>query len=66
MGQVGEEWDDWDAFDIESWERQEDERALSPAGIAAQNDHLLRRYRVSATPPTPWPRRGGIGPRCWP
>lgn len=36
--------EDWDDFDIEEWEHQEDERALSPAGIAQQNDDLLRQY----------------------
>ena len=36
---------DWDEFDVSEWERQEEERALSPAGIAAENASLLRRYR---------------------
>lgn len=42
---MGEPEDDWDEIDLEDWERREDERALSPAGIAGQNDGLLRRYR---------------------
>ena len=37
--------DDWDEFDVSEWERQEEKRALSPAGIAEQNASLLRRYR---------------------
>jgi hypothetical protein len=36
---------DWDETDMEDWRLREDERALSPAGIAEQNDGLLRRYR---------------------
>lgn len=42
MGEIGEAWDE---IDIEERERQEEEHALSPAGIAEQNDGLLRRYR---------------------
>lgn len=37
--------DDWDEFDLEEWQRREDEYDLSPAGIAEQNNLLLRRYR---------------------
>lgn len=36
--------EDWDEIDVWEWERQEEERALSPAGIAEQNEWLLRRY----------------------
>ena len=36
---------DWDEIDFEDWRLREDEDALSPAGIAEQNDGLLRRYR---------------------
>jgi len=36
---------DGDASDFEDWRLREDEQALSPAGIAQQNDGLLRRYR---------------------
>ena len=36
---------DWDEIDPEDWRLREDEHALSPAGIAEQNDGLLRRYR---------------------
>jgi len=42
---TSDDWDELDGFDLEEWERQEEERALSPAGIAEQNNHLLRRYR---------------------
>ena len=42
MGEFG---DDWDEIDFEERERQQEEHALSPAGIAEQNDGLLRRYR---------------------
>ena len=42
MGEIEE---DWDEFDVEAWERQQEEHALSPAGIAEENDNLLRRYR---------------------
>lgn len=42
---MGEPEDDWDEFDVSEWERQEEERALSPAGIAEENAMLLRRYR---------------------
>ncbi len=42
MGEIGEAWDE---IAIEEWERQEEEHALSPAGITEQNDGLLRRYR---------------------
>jgi len=31
--------------DLEDWRQQEEDHALSPAGIAEQNDSLLRRYR---------------------
>ncbi len=41
---MGDAEDDWDETDIEEWERREDERALSPAGIAEQNSLLLRQY----------------------
>jgi hypothetical protein len=37
--------DDWDDTDLEEWESREEERALSPAGIAEQNKLLLRQYR---------------------
>jgi len=37
--------DDWDETDLEDWESREEERALSPAGIAEQNKLLLRQYR---------------------
>jgi hypothetical protein len=37
--------DDWNETSFEDWERQEEEHALSPAGIVEQNDGLLRRYR---------------------
>ena len=36
---------DGDDFDFDEFQRQEDEFALSPAGIAAQNRFLLRHYR---------------------
>lgn len=36
---------DWDEADFEDWRLREGEHALSPAGIAEQNDGLLRRYR---------------------
>lgn len=36
---------DRDEADFEDWRLREDEQALSPAGIADQNDSLLRRYR---------------------
>jgi hypothetical protein len=36
---------DWDEAEFEDWRRREDEQAFSPAGIAEQNDGLLRRYR---------------------
>lgn len=42
---MGELEEDWDEIDFEEWERQEEEHALSPAGIAEQNNGLLRRYR---------------------
>ncbi len=42
---MGEFEEDWDDIDFQKWERQEQERALSPAGIAEQNRGLLRRYR---------------------
>lgn len=42
MSEFGE---DWDEEDFAEWERREDKRALSPAGIAEQNDGMLRRYR---------------------
>lgn len=42
MSTSGQEWDISDPAESE-W--REDRRALSPAGIAAQNDHLLRQYR---------------------
>lgn len=44
FGQDGDE-ENWDEIDFAEWERQEDERAVSPAGIAEQNDGMLRRYR---------------------
>lgn len=37
--------DEWDEMDLEAWERQEEEKALSPAGIAEQNNYLLRHYK---------------------
>lgn len=37
--------DDDDEIDIEEWQRQEDERALLPAGIAEANGYHIRRYR---------------------
>ncbi len=37
--------DDEDSFDPEEWEQREEEHALSPAGIAEENEGLLRRYR---------------------
>ncbi len=43
MGGIEE---DWDENDFEDWERREEEHALSSAGIAEQNDGLLRRYRT--------------------
>jgi hypothetical protein len=42
MSQIDE--DDWSGTEFEDWERQEEERALAPDGIADQNDGLLRRY----------------------
>lgn len=36
---------DRDETEFEDWRLREDEQALSPAGIAEQNDGLLRRYR---------------------
>ena len=42
---MGELEEDWNEIDFEDWERQEEEYALSPAGIAEQNGGLLRRYR---------------------
>ena len=42
MGQIEGDGDD---IDIEDWDRQEEEHALSPTGIAEQNEHMLRRYR---------------------
>lgn len=47
MSEFEEDWDeeDWDEEDGAEWERREDKRALSPAGIAEQNDGTLRRYR---------------------
>ncbi len=41
---VGRE-QDWNEGEFEDWALREDEHALSPAGIAEQNDSLLRRYR---------------------
>lgn len=35
----------WDELDFEDRQAQEDERALSPAGIAEQNNGLLHQYR---------------------
>ncbi len=42
---MGEFEEDWDDIDFGKWERQEQEHALSPVGIAEQNRALLRRYR---------------------
>ena len=45
---MGEREDDWHEIDFEEREEQveqEEKRALSPAGIAEQNDGLIRRYR---------------------
>ena len=42
---MGEFEENGEEFDDEDWERREDERLLSPDGIAEQNDYLLRRYR---------------------
>ena len=42
MGEFGE---DEFPFDIEDWEQEGEDRALSPAGIAEQNRLLLSRYR---------------------
>lgn len=36
---------DWDEIEFEDWRPREDDHALSPAGIAEQNDGLLRRYQ---------------------
>jgi hypothetical protein len=36
---------DWDEIEFEDWRSREDEQALSRAGIAKQNNSLLRRYR---------------------
>ena len=36
---------DCDEADFEDWQLREDQHTLSPAGIAEQNDSLLRRYR---------------------
>ena len=41
---MGENEDEWDEDATWEWQRREDERALTPAGIAEQNRYLLRRY----------------------
>ena len=43
---MGDAEDDWDETDLEEWERQEEDDALSPAGIAKENRGLLDRYRA--------------------
>ncbi len=45
MGEIEEDWDELDEDDFEAWQRREEEHALSPAGIAEENDGLLNRYR---------------------
>jgi len=37
--------DDFDEFDVEAWQREQEEHELSAAGIAEQNGFLLRGYR---------------------
>ena len=36
---------EWDEEDWESWHEEQDDHALSPRGIAEENQQLLRRYR---------------------
>lgn len=38
-------WDDDDEFDIDRWLEDDDAAALTPRGIAEQDESLLRRYR---------------------